>query len=560
MSSPVPLRLPAGPIRLPAGSADRAEQDACPGALRLHDAADGPLARIRIPGGRITGTQLAELRAIAEEWGDGHIELTSRANLQLRALRNAPPLQLEARLTAAGLLPSPTHELVRNIAASPLIRDPAPISTLDAALCADPALAALPGRFLFALDDGTGDVAYSADVAALRLPAPADNLPGNRSDKPTDRPAGEPSGGLTGEPSAGLTGEPSGGLTGDLSEGSAGDLPGRSAGDLSGELWAVIFAGRDVGLRVAADQVVPALIDAAHAFIGLASETSPTVSSDSTLTTSTPASAPSASASLTSAPTFPTSPGSTFPTSASTFPTSPASTFPTSESTASAPVSPTSGDIGGSGRRAWRVRELVDGPARMGALVAEALGGTLGEADPALVRPVLREPVGRFGRAGGRVALGALVPLGRLDGVQLKVLESASDLVFTPWRGVVLPDLTVGAAIGWIRKLAGAGILVSADSAWAGVTSCAGRPGCAKALADVRSDATAVAERDDAAVSGRGGLPVHWVGCVRGCGSPAGPHVRVEATGQDYLVSSPRGGGRAGAAEVGALVAGLRKG
>ncbi|GAA2542449.1 precorrin-3B synthase [Winogradskya consettensis] len=467
MSSPAPLRPPAGAVRLPAGSADRAEQDACPGALRLHDAADGPLARIRIPGGRITGAQLAELHSLAEEWGDGHIELTSRANLQLRALRNAPPLRLEARLTAAGLLPSQTHELVRNIAASPLIRDPAPIAALDAALCADPALAALPGRFLFALDDGTGDVAYSADAAALHLPAP-----------PAD-------------PSRDQPGDLYRDLSGDLSPRAPGMASRRPRGDLSGGLWAVLFAGRDVGLRVAADQVVPALIAAAHAFIRLASD-------------------------------------------------------------------PGAGDA--IGRRAWRVRELADGPARMGALVAEALGVPLDEADPALVRSLLREPVGRFEQRDGRVALGALVPLGRLDAVQLKVLESASDLVFTPWRGVVLPDLTVGAAIEWIRKLAGAGIVVSADSAWAGVTSCAGRPGCAKALADVRGDATAVAERDDVAVAGRDGLPVHWVGCVRGCGSPAGPHVRVEATGQGYLVSSPRGGGTADAAEVGALVAGLRKG
>jgi precorrin-3B synthase len=32
------------------------------------------------------------------------------------------------------------------------------------------------------------------------------------------------------------------------------------------------------------------------------------------------------------------------------------------------------------------------------------------------------------------------------------------------------------------------------------------------------------------------GLPVHWVGCERGCGSPATRHVRVEATVGGYLV------------------------
>ncbi|MEV6495538.1 precorrin-3B synthase, partial [Actinoplanes sp. NPDC051633] len=77
-------------------------------------------------------------------------------------------------------------------------------------------------------------------------------------------------------------------------------------------------------------------------------------------------------------------------------------------------------------------------------------------------------------------------------------------------------------------------------------------PGCAKALADVRRDARATARFAE-------GLPVHWVGCARGCGSPAVPHVRVEATAAGYEVSSPGFGGTASAGEVGALVAAARR-
>jgi len=143
----------------------RSDTDACPGALRLHAAADGPLARVRLPGGQLTGGQLRVLGDLAERCGDGGLELTSRANVQLRALTSADPAELAARLSAAGLLPSATHETVRNIAAPALAGAPvrALVAELDRRLCADPALAALPGRFLFAI----GEVTLDADVAAI---------------------------------------------------------------------------------------------------------------------------------------------------------------------------------------------------------------------------------------------------------------------------------------------------------------------------------------------------------------------------------------------------------
>jgi precorrin-3B synthase len=133
--------------------------------LAPHDAADGALARVRLPGGVVTAAQLRVLAACAEELGDGAVHLTSRGNLQLRGLDREDP-RLVSRLAAAGLVPAPSHERVRNVLASPLsgltggradVRGLA--RALDEALCARPALAALPGRFLFALDDGRGDVA-----------------------------------------------------------------------------------------------------------------------------------------------------------------------------------------------------------------------------------------------------------------------------------------------------------------------------------------------------------------------------------------------------------------
>jgi precorrin-3B synthase len=445
----------------------RADADACPGALRLHAAADGPLARVRVPGGRMTGAQLRAVHGLADRWGDGHVELTSRANLQLRALREASPDELAAHLRQAGLLPSETHELVRNIAASPLAGG-LPVRALDEALCADPVLAALPGRFLFALDGGAGDVAFGADVAAMLLDGEA----------------------------------------------------------------AVLFAGRDPGLRVPVADVVPALLAAAHAFLA---ERSAQHAAPASQTGAAQHAAPASQAGADIA------------------------TVPTARSRGDR-------DGGRAERVAWRVRELADGPARVAARTASALGrtpGELGRTPGELSRtpgeierptqPGVREPIGIIEQPDGSVAIGALVPLGRLSGVQMKVLASAESLIFTPWRGVVLPGLTPEAARSWVAALAGAGLEVAAGSRWAGVTACAGRPGCAKSLADVRADA------DAATVAGEG-LPVHWVGCARGCGSPAGPHVRVEATGVGYEVDSPFAAGFASVGEVGALVGAARKG
>ncbi|MWA01735.1 precorrin-3B synthase [Actinomadura sp. LD22] len=159
-------------------STSRSEPDRCPGALRVHAAADGGLARVRLPGGALTRARLAALAAASRELGDGFLELTSRANLQIRGLAGGAETELAERLREAGLLPSAAHERVRNILGSVLtgrdargLLDVRPVvAELDAGLCADPDLAALPGRFLFAVDDGRGDViALRADVALYAL-------------------------------------------------------------------------------------------------------------------------------------------------------------------------------------------------------------------------------------------------------------------------------------------------------------------------------------------------------------------------------------------------------
>ncbi|MFE4171239.1 cobalamin biosynthesis protein CobG [Streptomyces sp. NPDC056909] len=506
-TSPTPANRDEAPSRAPLGAAPRKPSrpsvpdpvrvpvreagDACPGALRLHAADDGRLARLRLPGGLLTYRQVEVLASASERLGDGHVDITSRGNVQLRGLGADANCgaELADLLYEAGLLPSERHERVRNIVASPLagldgfgveVREGGALGggfgnglggrsrvgrpqlwarELDDLLCASEAATALSGRFLFALDDGRGDVAaLGADVTLLA----------------------------------------------------------RRDGT------AVVYTGANrSGLRVDATDAPRAALLAAETFLTVA-------------------------------------------------------------------------EAGGSG--AWRVRELPPGHG-LDVAVASRLteAGIAAEyvADRAAVSTTDRaaaraaethlgdgEPPlpGAIHSPDGTVALSVHAPLGRLSAAQWRLLTSArvgaqggtqrgtraggqggtraggqggargggrrgvdpaTALRVTPWRGVIVPGLEPATADDLLKRLRIAGLITDRDSPWYGVGACTGRPGCAKALADVRADATE-ALRHPAA--GHDALPVYWSGCDRRCGHPQGARVDVVATtGGGYRVSV-RGG------------------
>lgn len=152
--------------------------DRCPGVLRVLPAADGGIARVRFPGGRLRPADWTALAEIAADHG-GDVHLTSRGNLQIRAVHDESLLR--ERVEAAGLMPSAAHDRIRNILASPLAgrldghHDLSDLpERLDAALLSREDVTGLSGRFLFGFDDGSGDVlSRSPDLCVVARPGGA---------------------------------------------------------------------------------------------------------------------------------------------------------------------------------------------------------------------------------------------------------------------------------------------------------------------------------------------------------------------------------------------------
>ena len=147
----------------------------CPGIIHAVQAKDGLLIRIRVPGGLIEPDQLRNIADLSRSFADGTIEITSRANLQLRAIRNQDLSHIVASISSAGLLPSPQHDRVRNIVTSPIagldskeLIDPRPlIHELDRQLRAEPIFANLHPKFSFAIYGGPRRFSRDLDDIAI---------------------------------------------------------------------------------------------------------------------------------------------------------------------------------------------------------------------------------------------------------------------------------------------------------------------------------------------------------------------------------------------------------
>ena len=146
----------------------------CPGALRPMPSGDGLVLRIRPPLGRLTQAQGHGVAELASRYAQPLLDLTSRANLQLRGVAAQDYPALLAGLQALDLIDTDVQaESRRNILVSPLWRvadgTPCLAQALSKAL-GQPSAPTLPAKFGFALDCGTVPLlrGCSADIRLER--------------------------------------------------------------------------------------------------------------------------------------------------------------------------------------------------------------------------------------------------------------------------------------------------------------------------------------------------------------------------------------------------------
>jgi precorrin-3B synthase len=167
----------------------------CPGVLRPMESGDGLIVRLKLTGGIVVLELAMKIADWSHRFGNGEIDLTSRANLQIRGVTDVTLPGLHDAIAEVGLLDdNPDGEAIRNVIASPLagldpdaLLDIRPtVAALEARLTGDPELYALPAKFCFAVGDGgrfgLGDVWADVRFEAVAGPAFAVRLDGALDD------------------------------------------------------------------------------------------------------------------------------------------------------------------------------------------------------------------------------------------------------------------------------------------------------------------------------------------------------------------------------------------
>ena len=150
------------------------------GLFYVSPAQDSFMLRLRVPGGILSAHQMRGLAQMAMDWGSGRVDVTTRANFQIREFQPKDIVRVLNKLQALGMTARGSGaDNIRNITASPITGlDPSEL--LDVAPLADALhnyilnsrdLYGLPRKFNVAFDNGGGisTVADTNDIGFMAV-------------------------------------------------------------------------------------------------------------------------------------------------------------------------------------------------------------------------------------------------------------------------------------------------------------------------------------------------------------------------------------------------------
>jgi ferredoxin-nitrite reductase len=142
------------------------------GLFYVAPAQDSFMLRLRVPGGILTAHQMRGLATIAEKWGSGRADLTTRANIQIREFQPRNIVNVLTSIQELGLTSRGSGaDNIRNITASPITGlDPTELidvtpfaNALHHYILNSRDLYGLPRKFNVAFDSG-GSISVVADT------------------------------------------------------------------------------------------------------------------------------------------------------------------------------------------------------------------------------------------------------------------------------------------------------------------------------------------------------------------------------------------------------------
>ncbi len=162
------------------------------GLFHVAPAENAFMCRLRLPNGLLTASQLDGIAAIAEDCAEGHADITTRANLQIRGIGAREGVEVVTRLQEIGIITRGSGaDNARNVTGSATAGiDPAELidtrpyaRAMHHAILNSRALYNLPRKFNIAFDGGgtiatleeTNDIAFTA-VAILGEPSLPDGI------------------------------------------------------------------------------------------------------------------------------------------------------------------------------------------------------------------------------------------------------------------------------------------------------------------------------------------------------------------------------------------------